>query len=140
MERRDSQRRQTATKVYLSDESLPLTACTTRDMSSGGVFVETSDARWLRRGMRVQLTFVVELDGVDKLHQCSAIVARTTKDGVGLAFESGSAVMGILERYNAQSSGSGNDEVSPPCKVLLWPVTTDDSETPDPTRNPKVAD
>jgi len=85
VERRNSTRKTAATKVYLHHPSLPPRPCTTRNISATGAFVQTPDAARLRRGTQLELTFVVDVGNVTKLHQFNGVVTQVAPDGVGLS-------------------------------------------------------
>ena len=87
MERRTLNRKRTETKVFLHHRDLPTTSCMTRDLSSGGVFVETRDAMNVQRGNRLELTFAVDLGNVTRLYQLSVVVAQVAVDGLGLVID-----------------------------------------------------
>ena len=84
VERRNAIRKTAATKVYMHHPSLPPRSCTTRDISATGAFVQTPDAALLRPGIQLELTFVVEVGNVTKLHQFNGVVTQVASDGVGL--------------------------------------------------------
>ncbi len=84
MERRTSNRKRTATKVFLHHAALPAEPSTARDLSSGGVFVTTPNARRLQVGASLEITFAVDLGNVTQLHKRSVEVAHVADDGLGL--------------------------------------------------------
>jgi hypothetical protein len=87
MERRNSERKKVAALVYLYVTGQPFRRCRACNLSSGGVFVETGPLS-LRRGRKVQLVFVLPLDAVIKLRRVPAVIARVSKDGVGMLLHS----------------------------------------------------
>ena len=60
-------------------------SCQTRNISRGGVFVE-SDNRSLRRGQQVQLVFPQEQGNVVRMRRYTATVAHVTFHGLGFRF------------------------------------------------------
>lgn len=55
-------------------------------MSQGGVFVNTPTPVELEVGTTLDMTFMIELDGVVKLRKLTATVVQSTTEGVGLSF------------------------------------------------------
>lgn len=47
--------------------------------------MQTPDAARLRRGTQLELTFVVDVGNVTKLHQFNGVVTQVAPDGVGLS-------------------------------------------------------
>lgn len=87
MERRTDKRKQTATKVFLHHPDLPVTPCTTRDLSPKGVFVVTSDAGYIGIDTELKMTFAVDLGTVTRLYEFEVTVVRKTAEGLGLAID-----------------------------------------------------
>jgi hypothetical protein len=87
MERRNSERKKVTARVYLYVTGQPFRRCIACNLSSGGVFVETRPLS-LRRGRKVQLVFALTLDGVIRLRRLPAVVARTSKNGIGMLLQS----------------------------------------------------
>lgn len=82
--RRIVKRHPTNVPVYLkTDEGL--TACRTRNISRGGVFIET-DVRGLRAGEMVELVFPFTQGSVTKLRRFTAIVIHQGFYGLGVRF------------------------------------------------------
>ncbi|MEM7219885.1 MAG: PilZ domain-containing protein [Pseudomonadota bacterium] len=83
-ERRGAVRKRARTQAYLHHPSLPTHAFQTRDMSAGGVFIESSARLDVQQGDQFPITFAVDVDGVTRLHQFIATVAQREADGLGL--------------------------------------------------------
>jgi hypothetical protein len=92
MERRQTTRKLTETRVVVHHQSFDATPLKTKDMSQSGVFVETSrggalkDSALLPAGTTLELTFMIDLGQLTKLHKISATVVRATQDGLHLQF------------------------------------------------------
>lgn len=84
VEHRLSPRKGARVKVYFSLGKQPMQRCSTRNLSSGGVFLETRLP--LRLNTPVQLLFVLNRGVVIRIYRLSAIVVRLSKDGIGLMF------------------------------------------------------
>jgi hypothetical protein len=87
MERRNSERKKVAARVYLYVAGQPFRRCTACNLSSGGVFIEAKPLS-LRRGRKVQLVFALPFNGVIRLRRLPAVVARTSKNGIGMLLQS----------------------------------------------------
>lgn len=97
MERRLKARYHTNADVYVARPGMGLQRCTGLNLSSDGVYVETSYA-CLPRDAIVDLIFVVTLGKVVKLHRRSAVVAHSTRAGAGLYIYKGAAKLGKQHR------------------------------------------
>ena len=82
--RRIVKRHATSVPVYLRTDS-GMQPCRTRNISRGGVFVET-DLRGFRAGEIVELVFPFAQGSVTKLRRFSAIVVHHGLYGMGVRF------------------------------------------------------
>jgi len=85
VEFRSNERKPLALHVVISYPGLGLVCGRTRDVSLGGMFVETGQII-LSRNQQVGLCFHVPVSGEDVLCVADARVAHTGMNGVGLSF------------------------------------------------------
>ena len=86
MEKRNAIRKLTQTRVVLHHDSFDSTPLNTKDMSQGGVFVNTPTPVELKPGTSLAMTFMIDLGGVVKLRKVTATVVQSTAEGIGLRF------------------------------------------------------
>lgn len=87
MERRNTHRKFTETKVFLHHPGLSAGPCVTRDLSADGVFVITPDAHRLKPRAVLQMTFAVDLGNLTRLYDFTVTVIRITAAGVALSID-----------------------------------------------------
>ena len=84
-ERRIKRRNRVSTQVFIeSEHDKSRRRCATRNLSDGGAFIEIDEAPTFQAGEVVKLTFVVEIDGVCRMHQLTGDIARVEHDGIGV--------------------------------------------------------
>ncbi len=86
MERRFRPRVTVAVKVYVDGPGRQRYACTARDLSSQGAFLEMRGRRYTR-GTPLKLTFVVNRGQVSRIFSRKAVVVRSSNEGVGVLFQ-----------------------------------------------------
>ena len=87
MDRRFRPRVTVAVRVYVFGPGRQRHACTARDLSSQGAFLEIRGRRYTR-GTALKLTFVVNRGQVSRIFSRKAVVIRSSEDGVGVLFQS----------------------------------------------------
>ena len=86
MERRTAARKLTNTRVVIHHEEFDAKLLSTKDMSQGGVFVNTTTPISLQQGTRFEMTFMVDLGSITKLRKVAATVMQSTPEGFGCRF------------------------------------------------------
>lgn len=85
-ERRGNVRIESNLDVALYYNSLVLLSCRARDISPGGVFVDTG-GQSLPQSAKIDVRFDASVDGQHRHHQLQAEVMHIGDQGVGLKFE-----------------------------------------------------
>jgi hypothetical protein len=83
MEHRCNKRLLKAIKVMLYHNSIPVIICKTRDIGAEGIFVETGPLMY-RNNTLLKMEFEVASNNSRQLYRLSAIVVRSSQEGLGL--------------------------------------------------------
>lgn len=86
MEHRWSARKKVNHNTVIFNNGIPVSIGQLRDISQGGTFVNTSDCSY-RRGMCLELEFVLPSNGAFARHRLSAVVRHVAGNGIGLMFK-----------------------------------------------------